>query len=50
MCHELYDHPNNLQIESEAFCASGLVVMGPLLWEEAGFKGGGGLKLSFSGF
>ena len=33
-CHEIYDHPNNLEIESDAFCASGLVVMGFLLWEE----------------
>ena len=34
VCHELYDHPNNLRIESDAFCASGLVVMEFLLWEE----------------
>ena len=36
--HEIYDHPNNLQIESDAFCASGLVVMGFLLWEEGSGK------------
>ena len=36
--HELYDHPNNLQIESDAFCASGLVVMRFLLWEEGSGK------------
>ena len=36
--HELYDHPNYLQIESDAFCASGIVVMGFLLWEEASGK------------
>ena len=35
--HELYDHPNNLQIESDAFCASGLV-MGFLLWEDGSGK------------
>ena len=38
VCHELYDHPNNLQIESDAFCASGLVVMGFPLWEEGSGK------------
>ena len=32
------DHPNYLQIESDAFCASGIVVMGFLLWEEASGK------------
>ena len=37
VCHEHYDHPNNLQIESDAFCASGLV-MGFLLWEEGSGK------------
>ena len=36
--HELYDHPNNLQIESDAFCASGLAVMEFLLWEEGSGK------------
>ena len=53
VCHEHYDHPNNLQIESDAFCASGLV-MGFLLLgggvRKAGFKGSGGVELSFSGF
>ena len=52
--HELYDHPNNLQIESDAFCASGLVVMGFLPWEEGSGKqnlrGGGGVRLSLSSF
>ena len=38
VCHELYDHPNNLQIESDAFCASGPVVKGFLLWEEESGK------------
>ena len=45
-------YPNNLQIESDAFCASGLE-MRFLLWEgvrKAGFKGSGGVELSFSGF
>ena len=37
VCHEHYDHPNNLQIESDAFCASGLV-MGFLLWGERSGK------------
>ena len=36
--HELYDHPNNLQIEFDAFCASGVVVMGFLLWKEGSGK------------
>ena len=36
-CHEHYDHPNNLQIESDAFCASGLV-MGFLLWGKGSGK------------
>ena len=31
-------HPNNLKIESDAFCASGLVVMGFLLWEKGSGK------------
>ena len=31
-------HPNNIKIESEAFCASGLVVIGFLLWEEGSGK------------
>ena len=35
---EIYDHPNNLEIESDASCASGLVVMGFLLWEEGSGK------------
>ena len=26
VCHEHYDHPNNLQIESDTFCASDLVI------------------------
>ena len=38
VCHEIYDHPNNLEIESDAFCASDLVVMGFLLWEEGSGK------------
>ena len=38
LCHEPYDHPNNLQIESDACCASGLVVMGFLRWEEGSGK------------
>ena len=38
VCHELYDHPNNLQIESDGFCGSGLVVMGFVLWEEGSGK------------
>ena len=37
VCHEHYDHPNNLQIESDVFCASGLV-MGFLLWEKGAGK------------
>ena len=36
--HELYDHPNNLQTESDALSASGLVVTGFLLWEEGSGK------------
>ena len=37
--------------ESDAFCALVLVVMEFLLWKEgSGFKGGGGVKLSFTGF
>ena len=36
--HELCDHPNNLKIETDAFCASGLVVMGFLTWEEGSGK------------
>ena len=36
--HELYDHPNNLQIESDAFCALGPVVKGFLLWEKESGK------------
>ena len=31
VCHELYDHPNNLQIESDAFCVSGLVAASDIL-------------------
>ena len=27
VCHELYDHPNNSQIESDAFCALGLSLL-----------------------
>ena len=55
VCHELYNHPTNLQIDSDAFCASGLVVMGFLLWEEGTEKqdlgvDGGGVKLSLSGY
>ena len=34
MCYEHdHDHPNNLQIECNAFCVSGHVI-GFLLWEE----------------
>ena len=36
--HELYDHSNTLQIESDPFCASGLVVMRFFLWEEGSGK------------
>ena len=38
VCHERYDHPNNLQIEFDGFYASGLIVMGFLLWEEGSGK------------
>jgi len=38
VCHELYDDLNNLRIESDAFCASGLVMMGFLLWKEGSGK------------
>ena len=38
VCHKHYDHPNNLKIESDAFCASGLFVMGFVLWEEGSGK------------
>ena len=27
LCYEHYDHPNNMKVESDAFYASGLVVM-----------------------
>ena len=52
--HEHCDHPNNLKIESDAFCASGLFVMGFVLWEEGSGKQdlrvvGGGVRLSFLG-
>ena len=36
--HEHCDHPNSLKIESDAFCASGLFVMGFVLWEEGSGK------------
>ena len=49
--HELYYHPNNLQIESDAFFASGLVVIGFLLWEEgSGKQDLRVVRLSLSGF
>ena len=38
----------NFQIESDAFCASGVVLRGGV--RKAGFKGVGWVKLSFSGF
>ena len=36
--HKHCDHPSNLRFESDAFCASGLVVMGFLVWEERSGK------------
>ena len=36
--HEHFDHPSNLRFESDAFCASGLAVMGFLVWEERSEK------------
>ena len=52
--HELYDHLNNLQIESEASlrfgpCCDGVSTVGGGV-RKAGFKGGGGVRLSLSGF
>ena len=38
VCHEHYDHPNNLKIESDAFCASGLVVVWFILWGKGSGK------------
>ena len=49
VCHEHYDHPNNLRrLLRFGPCDGVSTVRGGV--RKAGFKGGGGVELSFSGF
>ena len=51
--HAVYDHPNNLQIESDVFCChcrcDGVSTVGGGV-RKAGFKGGGGVGFLFQVF